>query len=186
VCHRLQFSSRYCMGIPDPALTATSPRVNHIQFSMVNSIDLITLLVTGLMVGNEFAVAAFVHPAINKLDETCHSRAASVIAAVLGKLMPIWYALGLLLILVELWLHRPLGLNGNGALIVAAILWALTIIATILFMVPINNRIAAIQSSGIYSGWLNDRKRWDTLHRIRVVVLAVTFALLLVALVPRS
>ncbi len=153
---------------------------------MVNSIGLITLLIIGLMVGNEFAVAAFVHPAISKLDETCHSRAASVIAAVLGKVMPFWYALSLLLILLELWLHRPLGLNGNGPLIAAATLWALTIIATILFMVPINNRIAAIQTSGIYSGWLNDRKRWDTLHRIRVAILVAAFALLLIALAPRS
>jgi uncharacterized membrane protein len=174
------------MGIPDPGIHGNITAGKFIQFSMVNSIDLLTLLVTGLMVGNEFAVAAFVHPAISKLDETCHSQATSVIAAVLGQLMPIWYALGLLLILLELWLHRPLGLNGNGPLIAAAILWVLTIIATILYMVPINNRVAAIQSSGIYSGWLNDRKRWDTLHRIRVVILAVAFALLLLALVPRS
>ena len=170
------------MGNTGPGIYGNITAGNYIQFSMVNSIDLITLLVTGLMVGNEFAVAAFVHPAISKLDETCHSRVASVIAAVLGKLMPIWYALGMLLILLELWLHRPLGLNGNGALIVAAILWAITIIATIIFMVPINNRIAAIQSTGIYPGWLHDRSRWDVFHRIRVIVLTAAFVLLLFAL----
>lgn len=141
--------------------------------------DVASALVTSTMVGNEFAVSAFVHPQIARLDETTHVRTAKPLAAVLGRAMPAWYILGLLMILGETVAHRPV-LHGPGLLcLLAAILWVATIILTLTALVPINNRIAKLDPAHPYPGWLADRARWDSLHRIRVGLLAVAVVLLL-------
>ncbi|WP_433967500.1 DUF1772 domain-containing protein [Tunturiibacter gelidiferens] len=50
----------------------------------------------------------------------------------------------------------------------AAFLSAATIIFTVTMLVPINNRTAKMNAARPYDGWLEDRARWDMLHRIRV------------------
>jgi hypothetical protein len=49
-------------------------------------------------------------------------------------------------------------------------------------LVPINNRIAKIDSDHPYAGWLEDRARWDGLHRARVALLIVAVLLLFAGL----
>ena len=60
------------------------------------------------MVGNEFAVTAFIHQAISRLAPPAHLAAAKEIAAPLGRIMPLWYAAGLVTLLAELWVRRVL------------------------------------------------------------------------------
>ena len=147
---------------------------------MSSLLDLLTITLTGLMVGNEVAVAAFIHPAISRLPPTQHLAAAAAIARILGRVMPFWYALGLVGLLAELWLHH--GEPGELPLLLAAVvLWALTILATLVFLVPRNNRIAAAQPDRPYPTWQADRATWDTLHRVRVALLTLAFVLLLLA-----
>ncbi len=148
-------------------------------------LDLLAIAVTGLMVGNEVAVAAFIHPAISRLPPTVHLGAAAAIARTLGHVMPFWYAGGLVLLIAELWLHRSQH-DTLPLLLAAVILWALTIVATIALLVPRNNRIAAARPDQPYPTWQADRASWDTLHRIRVVLLALAFVLLLLVRLPRS
>ena len=134
------------------------------------------------MAGNEFAVAAFVHPQLRKLDDNAHAQTAAPLASVLGKAMPLWYGLALLLILGAAYEHRPIS-SGPGLLItLAAILWAVTIVFTITMLVPINNRIAKMNPQQPYDCWLQDRCRWDKLHRIRVELLIMAVLLLLTGL----
>ncbi len=143
-------------------------------------LDLLAIAVTGFMVGNEFAIAAFIHPVISRLPPPVHLAAASAIARVLGRIMPFWYALGLVCLLAELWLHR--GQPDNlPLLLVAVVLWALTIVATLVLLVPRNNRIAGANPDRPYPTWQADRAAWDTLHRVRVALLALAFILLLLA-----
>jgi len=119
------------------------------------------------MVGNELAVAAFIHPQLQRLPSKAHAQTAAPVAAILGRVMPLWYGLALALILGAAYEHRPIS-NGPGLLIVsAAALWAATIILTITALVPINNRIAKMNTDHPYEGWLQDRIRWDRLHQIR-------------------
>ena len=59
--------------------------------------ELAAIVVAGTMVGNELAVAVFFHPRISALDDATHVRAAQALAAALGRAMPFWYALTLLL-----------------------------------------------------------------------------------------
>jgi len=153
-----------------------------IQQRMTIAYDIATAAVTGMMVGNELAVAAFIHPQLQRLASKTHAQTAAPIAAVLGRVMPLWYGLALALILGAAYEHRPIS-NGPGLLLVsAAALWAATIIFTITALVPINNRIAKMNPERPYDGWLQDRVRWDRLHQIRVALLTTALLLLLTGL----
>jgi uncharacterized membrane protein len=149
---------------------------------MTLAYDILAAAVTGTMVGNEFAIAAFVHPQIRRLPTKAHAQAASLLARILGTAMPPWYAVSLLLIAGAAYEHRPIT-TGPGRLIVAsAILWAATILVTITMLVPINNRIARMNPEQPHPTWLHDRDRWDRLHQIRVAILFVALLLLLAGL----
>jgi uncharacterized membrane protein len=96
--------------------------------------------------------------------------------------MPLWYGLALLLILGATFEHRPFS-KGTGLFIVlAAVLWTLTIVFTVTMLVPINNRIANLNPDQPYDCWLQDRCRWDQLHQVRVILLIMAFLLLLTGL----
>jgi uncharacterized membrane protein len=149
---------------------------------MTIAYDIATATVATMMAGNELAVAAFVHPQLRKLSDHTHAQVASLLAAALGKAMPLWYGLALALILGAAFEHRPLS-SGPGLLIAsAAILWAATIVFTIAALVPINNRIARLNPEHPYESWRTDRTRWDRLHRLRVFLLIVSVLLLLTGL----
>ena len=59
-------------------------------------------------------------------------------------------------------------------------LFGLSIIFTLVGLVPINNRIACLDPSNPPANWLELRKRWDRLHLVRIIILLI--ALLLLAL----
>jgi len=144
--------------------------------------DVATAAIAGMMAGNEFAVAAFVHPQLRRLSDRAHAQTAALLAGSLGRAMPFWYGLVLVLILGAAYEHRPI-LHGPGALIAfAGVLWTATIVFTVTMLVPINNRIARMNPEQPYPGWLKDRARWDRLHRIRVTLLIVAVLLLLAGL----
>ena len=154
----------------------------HPIFTMTVAYDIATATVTGLLAGNEFAVAAFVHPQLHKLGHSTHAQTAAALAGVLGKAMPLWYGIALLLILGAAFEHRPIS-NGAGLFILlAAALWAATIVFTITTLVPINNRIASMNPQQPHPTWLQDRCRWDKLHRVRVELLIIAVLILLTGL----
>jgi uncharacterized membrane protein len=145
--------------------------------------DIATAAVAGMMVGNEFAVAAFVHPQLRRLDDRAHAQTAALLAGSLGKAMPLWYGLALLLILGAAFEHRPISSGPGLFLASAAVLWVAIILFTVTMLVPINNRIAGMNPKQPHEGWLRDRARWDQLHRIRVALLIVALLLLLAGLI---
>jgi uncharacterized membrane protein len=148
---------------------------------MTIAYDIATAAIAATMVGNEFAVAAFVHPQLSRLANEPHAQAAAPIAGSLGRWMPFWYAAALALILGDAFQHRadPFAL---GPLLAAAILWATTIVLSVAILVPINNRIAQMDPEHPYDCWLEDRRRWDRLHKIRVEILIAALLLLLAGL----
>ena len=147
---------------------------------MPHLLQIVTTLCAALLVGNEFSVAVFFHPMLAGLPDTVHATAAKALARLFGRVMPFAYALVLILTALEALLYRPL-LQPPGLLfLISATLWALSIIYTILGPVPINNRIALWDLDHLPENWRRDRKRWDQLHRLRVVLLliALVFQLL--------
>ena len=146
--------------------------------TLLQILDIATLVLAGLLVGNELAIAAFVHPILYRLEDKEHRAAASPIARVLGRVMPLWYALVFMLIVADAWIRHGNGQSGR-LLILAAALWAVTILFTITMLVPINSRVASWSRENYAKNWREDRKRWDSLHRVRVAVL--TLALICLA-----
>ena len=51
---------------------------------MIEILDVVVIVVAGLLVGNELAIAAFVHPALDRLQDEVHLPVASALARVLG------------------------------------------------------------------------------------------------------
>jgi len=65
----------------------------------------------------------------------------------------------------------------------ATILFAAMIIYSVLLPVPINNQVARFQPDSLPPNWRELRRRWDTLHVIRVGFLVVALVLLVASCV---
>lgn len=148
---------------------------------MMEVLTLVAITVAGLMVGSELAIALFVHPTLEKLPDDVHLPAASALACVQGKFMPFWYIVALVLTLGEVaikW-HQsgrvPIWIATSAALWTSAILYSVTT------LVPVNNRI----KSNPPHDWKRYRRRWDLLHRWRVVILTIAFGFLLVGVISK-
>ena len=139
-------------------------------------LDIATILCAAFMTGNEIAVSLFVNPVIWQLDETSQAKALCLFAALGAKAMPIWYVASLVLMAIEacLRLHQP----AFPWILAAIALWIATIVYTLLVLLPINNRIAALQVNALPSGWLQQHRRWDAHHRVRILLLILAVALL--------
>jgi uncharacterized membrane protein len=147
-------------------------------------LDLVTILCVGLMTGAELAVSAFVNPVIWKLEESSQAKAASLSARLLGKVMPVWYALCLILLMIEAYARRH---SAEWALLDAAVvIWVLVVIYSVTALVPINNRIAQLDLASLPSNWREAHKKWDTLHRLRILAIATAMAFLVWSIVSGS
>ncbi len=145
---------------------------------MILFFSIATLLSVDLMIGTEFAVWAFINPILEKLDVQAREKATRLFARKLGKVMPFWYAGNFLILGIETFLLRGQGVV--GLLGTASGIWAAVIVLTLIFLVPINNRLAR-EDSGLSSDQAHrQHQRWDAMHRARVVALAAAFVLLLV------
>ena len=143
-------------------------------------LDIATITIIGLMVGNELTVSLFINPVMRQLDGPTQARTLSLFAALLGRVMPFWYCLCLVLLLVETVLrHRT---PAFAPLLTSAIVWAATILYTVLFLVPINNRIAALQATNPIEDCLPSHERWNRLHTLRIVAILIAFLLTLHAI----
>jgi uncharacterized membrane protein len=138
-----------------------------------------TIVCIGLMIGTEFAVSAFINPVLWKLDDHAQMNAIRMFAARLGFVMPFWYGLGLLLLLAETVTMRHE--SGVVLLSIASGIWALIIVLTVLFLVPINNQLARLAPGSATPAAQRNHHKWDRLHRLRVLALGVSMLLFLVA-----
>jgi len=144
-------------------------------------IELVAIVIAATMVGNELAVAIFVHPKLSALDDATHLQTVQPLAAVLGVVMPFWYALTLLGSLAIAFFARPVGTPGHGLALIAAGLFAIIIVYTVLLPAPINSQIARWRPESPPANWRELRCRWDRLHAFRVVMLVVALVLLIAA-----
>jgi uncharacterized membrane protein len=144
-------------------------------------LDTITITLAGLLVGNELALSAFVNPALWRLESGSQAVGLSILARSLGRVMPVWYGLCLVLLVLESFLHRHQ--PALFPLLTATLLWAGVIVFTIRMLVPINDRIASLNTAALSPSWRDDHKRWDSLHRFRILVLAVAYFALTYALI---
>ena len=139
--------------------------------------NMATLFVVLTLLGVEFSVSAFVNPAASQLEPESQLKMLSGSALVLGKVMPVWYSVCTLFLGIQTWLcwHT----SGRAILLTADAIWVLTSLASIIFLVPLNTRIAEGAAD-----WQRIHRIWDRRHRVRIAAVA-TAALLLTYVVVR-
>ncbi|MER6398116.1 DUF1772 domain-containing protein [Kitasatospora sp. NPDC059973] len=148
---------------------------------MQNALAVVTVVVVGLLVGVEFAVAVFVNPIVDGLPHNGGLAARSEGARLLGRVMPFWY-IGSVVLGVA-WSAVTWGDAGAGLVATAAGLLVLSVVMSVALLVPINSRAAQWTPENAPADWREQLGRWDRLHYLRVAVIVTAFLLLVVALV---
>lgn len=138
-----------------------------------------TTICIGLMIGTEFAVSVFINPVLRKLDDHAQARAISLFAVRLGRAMPFWYGLNLLLLTLETIAGRHE--SGYPLLIAACAIWLAIIILTLVFLVPINNRMMQLDTKSFPEQARREHRRWTSLHHLRVLALLMAMICFLLA-----
>jgi hypothetical protein len=87
----------------------------------------LSLFASGLLVGNELAVAVFIHPVLYSISDEAHVRVAQPLARRLGRSMPFWYAISLVFAILQMLITRAASVAGCLCC-AAAILLALIIV----------------------------------------------------------
>jgi Domain of unknown function (DUF1772) len=149
------------------------------EATMILTLDIVTTMCIGLLIGTEFSVSAFVNPILWKLDESAQSQAVSRFARTLGAVMPFWYGASFLLLIVETALHWR---TGDAALMsVAGGIWAAVMILSLVLLVPINNRLTRLDGVAFAATARREHRRWDAMHRMRVLALSAAMVCFLIA-----
>ncbi|MBX7467649.1 MULTISPECIES: anthrone oxygenase family protein [unclassified Streptomyces] len=148
---------------------------------MLAALEVITTVVVGLMVGVEFAVAFVMNPIFNGLPDDSNQSARSHGGRMLGAVMPFWYIGSL--VLAVIWVVAGRHRGGTGLVVIAAALLILSVIMSLLLLVPINNRGKTWTAETRPADWKEQLSRWDRYHYIRVAIIVAAFTLLVTALV---
>ncbi|MFF2549308.1 DUF1772 domain-containing protein [Kitasatospora sp. NPDC058063] len=147
---------------------------------MLNALEVFTTVVVGLMVGVEFSVAFVINRILDALPEDSGQLGRAHGGRMLGALMPFWYIGSL--VLSAVWAvagwHRP----GAGLVVVAGALLIVSVIMSVLLLVPINNRGKTWTPENRPADWKQQMRRWDRFHYVRVAVIVAAFTLLVTAL----
>ncbi|MCX4822767.1 DUF1772 domain-containing protein [Streptomyces sp. NBC_01142] len=147
---------------------------------MLSTLEVVTTVVVGLMVGVEFSVAFIMNRILDALPEDSGQLGHAHGGRMLGALMPFWYIGSL--VLSAIWAvagwHRP----GAGLVVIAAGLLILSVVMSILLLVPINNRNKTWTPENRPADWKEQLHRWNRYHYIRVAVIVAAFTLLVAAI----
>jgi uncharacterized membrane protein len=147
---------------------------------MLNALQVLTTVVVGVMVGVEFSVAFVINPILKALPEDSGILGRAHGGRMLGAVMPVWYITSL--VLVAVWAIAGRHHHGTGLVVTAGALLILSVIMSILLLVPINNRGKTWTPDNRPADWKQQQNRWDRLHYVRVAVIIAAFALLAAAL----
>lgn len=134
----------------------------------------IATTVVGLMVGVELAVALVVNPILLRLPTEAGLAGRAHGARMLGRAMPIWYVGSLVLVValaVSAW-----GTTASVTAFVGAALLAVSVVMSVVLLVPINNRSMTWTPEDRPEDWREQQRRWDGLHSVRVVIIIAAFA----------
>ncbi|SEM06297.1 anthrone oxygenase family protein [Streptacidiphilus jiangxiensis] len=148
---------------------------------MLSALQVFTVVVVGVMVGVEFSVLAVVNPILNKLPEDSYQLGRAHGGRMLGAVMPFWYIGSL--VLSAVWAVAGWHHHGTGLVVVAAGLLVLSVLMSVLLLVPINNQSKTWTPETRPADWREQSARWDRYHYARVAVIIAAFALLAAALV---
>ena len=147
---------------------------------MLNALEVFTIVIVGVMVGVEFSVAFVINPIFDALPEDSGQLGRAHGGRMLGAVMPFWYIGSLAL--SAIWAVAGWHHHGAGLVVIAAGLLILSVIMSLLLLVPINNRGKTWTPENRPADWKQQMNRWDRLHYVRIAVIIAAFALLAAAL----
>ncbi|MET7759214.1 DUF1772 domain-containing protein [Streptomyces sp. NPDC005389] len=147
---------------------------------MLNALEVFTTVVVGLMVGVEFSVAFIMNRILDALPEDSGQLGHAHGGRMLGALMPVWYIGSL--VLVAIWAVAGRHHDGVGLVVTAGGLLILSVVMSILLLVPINNRNKTWTPDNRPADWKEQLQRWNRYHYVRVAVIIAAFTLLVTAL----
>jgi uncharacterized membrane protein len=132
---------------------------------------MVAVFVVLTLVGVEFSVSAFLNPAASRLEPESQLKMLSRSALVLGKVMPVWYSVSTLLLVIQTWLswRTP----GRSILLTADAIMVLIAVASIFVLVPLASRVAEGAAD-----WQRINRIWDRRNRVRIAALAIAAVLL--------
>ena len=148
---------------------------------MLNALEGVTTVIVGLMVGVEFSVAFVMNPILNALPEDSGQLGHAHGGRMLGAVMPVWYIGSL--VLAAVWAIAGRHHDGAGLVVIAGALLILSVVMSILLLVPINNRNKTWTPDNRPADWKEQMNRWNRYHYVRVADIIAAFALLVAALV---
>ncbi|MFF0163378.1 anthrone oxygenase family protein [Streptomyces sp. NPDC005263] len=148
---------------------------------MLNALEVFTTVVVGLMVGVEFSVAFVMNPILSALPEDSSQAAHAHGGRMLGAVMPFWYIGSL--VLSAVWAIAGWHHEGTGLVVTAAGLLIVSVVMSLLLLVPINNRNKTWTPENRPADWKEQLNRWERFHYVRVAVIIAAFTLLVTALV---
>ncbi|MET9676020.1 DUF1772 domain-containing protein [Streptomyces sp. NPDC006482] len=148
---------------------------------MLDALEVVTTVTVGLMVGVEFSVAFIMGRILDALPEDSRQLGHAHGGRMLGALMPFWYIGSL--VLCAIWAVAGWHDQGTGLVVIAAGLLILSVVMSILLLVPINNRNKTWTPENRPADWKEQLHRWERYHYVRVAVIVAAFTLLVTALV---
>ncbi|WP_279581568.1 anthrone oxygenase family protein [Fodinicola feengrottensis] len=93
--------------------------------------------------------------------------------------MPIWYVGSL--ILIAALTAVTWGTPSAAAALVAAVLLAISVVMSVVLLVPISKRSITWTAESHPDDWREQQQRWDLLHFARVAIIVVAFVLVVAA-----
>jgi hypothetical protein len=146
---------------------------------MSATLAVLTIVVVGVMVGVEFSVAFVINPITLRLSDDALISARADGARMLGRAMPFWYIGSMILaavLAVATW-SSPTAVYA----VIGAGLLAISVVMSIVLLVPINSKAAAWTAEEHPADWREQHHRWDRLHYARLAVITAGFAMIAVA-----
>jgi uncharacterized membrane protein len=146
----------------------------------IDLLEFATLIVTGFTSCAEFGSYAFVHPVIRNLPSEHHIEVEKGLLKTFGRVMPVLMTLCPVLSISYAVQHNAESV-GNTIRWCPAIAFAVALISTIIFNVPINLATGRWQPQDRPANWKQVRNRWEFFQGVRSWLLLIGFVLLCLA-----
>jgi uncharacterized membrane protein len=147
----------------------------------METVYLVLIVSTALLLGNEFSIAFFIHPSLQRENHQGFIPAIQVFARFFGKIMPFWMIGTTILHLILVYFAWANLSNILFYILTAGVLWLIIDIFSVIAPVPVNSRVAKWDVSNLPENWETERKLWDIYNIIRVVLIITAFVFLLLA-----
>lgn len=144
----------------------------------------------GLIAGLYFAFSGFIMTALSRIDQASGVAAMNSINSVILRslFMPIFFGTTLAALALAIAAAFRWGTPGSVAMLVGGVVYVVGMfIVTMLFNVPLNNALQAVETGGAdaAAAWARYLREWTTWNHVRTIASTAACALFIVALTAR-